>query len=50
MLLTTGRGRCYSFTEVKGWLEQAGFRRSGRNASPRAAHFLPGHWDEAVMS
>lgn len=26
MLLTTGAGRCYSFTEVRGWLEKAGFR------------------------
>jgi len=25
MLLTTERGKCYSFTEVKGWLESAGF-------------------------
>jgi len=25
MLLTTERGRCYSFEEVKGWLEAAGF-------------------------
>lgn len=25
MLLTTERGRCYSFNEVKGWLAQAGF-------------------------
>lgn len=25
MLLTTERGKCYSFTEVKGWLETAGF-------------------------
>ena len=24
MLLTTERGRCYSFSEVKGWLEKAG--------------------------
>jgi SAM-dependent methyltransferase len=27
MLLTTERGRCYSFNEVKGWLEKAGFQR-----------------------
>jgi SAM-dependent methyltransferase len=27
MLLTTEQGRCYSFNEVKGWLEKAGFRR-----------------------
>ncbi len=26
MLLTTAQGRCYSFNEVKAWLEQAGFR------------------------
>ncbi len=26
MLLTTARGRCYSFNEVKAWLEEAGFR------------------------
>ncbi|HTM07792.1 MAG TPA: methyltransferase [Verrucomicrobiae bacterium] len=25
MLLTTERGKCYSFTEVQGWLESAGF-------------------------
>jgi hypothetical protein len=27
MLLTTERGRCYSFAEVKSWLEKAGFQR-----------------------
>jgi hypothetical protein len=27
MLLTTERGRCYSFNEVKSWLEKAGFQR-----------------------
>jgi hypothetical protein len=27
MLLTTEQGRCYSFKEVKGWLEKAGFQR-----------------------
>lgn len=27
MLLTTKRGRCYSFTEVKSWLEAAGFQQ-----------------------
>jgi len=27
MLLTTNYGRCYSFNEVKGWLEGAGFER-----------------------
>lgn len=27
MLLTTAQGRCYSFNEVKGWLEKAGFKR-----------------------
>jgi SAM-dependent methyltransferase len=26
MLLTTEHGRCYSFSEVKGWLERAGFK------------------------
>jgi N-acetylglutamate synthase-like GNAT family acetyltransferase len=26
MLLTTEHGRCYSFNEVKGWLERAGFK------------------------
>ena len=26
MLLTTEAGRCYSFNEVKGWLEKAGFK------------------------
>ncbi len=28
MLLTTVHGRCYSFNEIKGWLEKAGFTRS----------------------
>jgi cyclopropane fatty-acyl-phospholipid synthase-like methyltransferase len=27
MLLTTEHGRCYSFSEVKGWLESAGYER-----------------------
>jgi hypothetical protein len=27
MLLTTAKGRCYSFSEVKGWLEKTGFGR-----------------------
>ena len=27
MLLTTEHGRCYSFNEVGGWLEKAGFKR-----------------------
>lgn len=27
MLLTTEQGRCYSFSEVKGWLEETGFTR-----------------------
>jgi hypothetical protein len=27
ILLTTERGRCYSFNEVKSWLEKAGFQR-----------------------
>ncbi|MFQ5903804.1 MAG: methyltransferase [Candidatus Binatia bacterium] len=27
MLLTTVQGRCYSFDEVKSWLEKAGFKR-----------------------
>jgi hypothetical protein len=27
MLLTTAQGRCYSFNEVKAWLEKAGFQR-----------------------
>jgi N-acetylglutamate synthase-like GNAT family acetyltransferase len=26
MLLTTESGKCYSFNEVRGWLEQAGFQ------------------------
>ncbi len=25
MLLHTGRGRCYSFGEIRGWLQRAGF-------------------------
>lgn len=28
MLLTTESGRCYSFNEVKGWLDDAGFKRA----------------------
>jgi len=27
MLLTTTGGRCYSFTEIKGWMERAGLRQ-----------------------
>jgi hypothetical protein len=27
MLLTTEHGRCYSFSDVRGWLESAGFKR-----------------------
>jgi hypothetical protein len=25
MLLTTAAGRCYSFNEIKAWMERAGF-------------------------
>lgn len=34
MLLATEAGRCYSFREVKGWLEQAGFQRITEAALP----------------
>lgn len=34
MLLTTEAGRCYSFSEVKGWLERAGFQRVARLTLP----------------
>lgn len=30
MLLTTGGGRCYSFTEISGWMERAGLRHIRR--------------------
>jgi hypothetical protein len=30
MLLTTSGGRCYSFTEISGWMERAGLRRIDR--------------------
>ena len=30
MLLTTGGGRCYSFTEIKGWMERAGLGQTWR--------------------
>ena len=44
MLLTTGRGRCYSFTEVKGWMEQAGFReiRETRLPAPLTSSLVVG--------
>lgn len=35
MLLTTESGRCYSFSEVKGWLENAGFARVLQIPLPR---------------
>lgn len=34
MLLTTAQGRCYSFNEVKAWLEKAGFHEVGEVALP----------------
>jgi precorrin-6B methylase 2 len=34
MLLTTMQGRCYSFNEVKAWLENAGFERVEEVALP----------------
>lgn len=34
MLLTTERGRCYSFNEVKHWLESAGFDRVSNTPLP----------------
>jgi hypothetical protein len=30
MLLTTAGGRCYSFTEIKGWMERAGLGQTWR--------------------
>lgn len=34
MLLTTRRGRCFSFNEVKGWLEKAGLTNIGQIGLP----------------
>lgn len=34
MLLTTEQGRCYSFREVREWLEKAGFKRVAETALP----------------
>ena len=34
MLLTTDGGRCYSYAEIKGWLEQAGLNRVREIALP----------------
>ncbi|HEX9442801.1 MAG TPA: methyltransferase [Candidatus Binatia bacterium] len=44
MLLTTAQGRCYSFTEAKGWLEKAGFReiRETRLPAPLTSSLVVG--------
>jgi hypothetical protein len=34
MLLTTAAGRCYSFREIRGWLERAGLRNAHQIALP----------------